>query len=187
MKSQFLAIFQHKESCFQSLNESFGVKDDIEGIPAYIVKATPELIEIFKSPKTEDFEDWHFFVENPEAKEIHFVAIDECLFVREKGGQCDFGVFDAEYFVLVDIKDVKTKQRKANRKKAVEQLYNTLSILKESNVLPENLQKFAIVGLTFREYGNQAHPKARTSVASDSKRFQDAFQTDLLVVNGFCF
>jgi hypothetical protein len=87
----------------------------------------------------------------------------------------------------VDIKDVKTKMRKAAKKKAIEQLYHTLEILKNKNIFPFDLQRFAIVGLTFRDYYHQGHPKARTQVESDKKRFYDDFGAELLIANAFEF
>jgi hypothetical protein len=186
MTEKWITLFPTKAHCLQTLNESFGVKDDKENESAYIVKATMEQIRIFKD-KVTDFEDWHFFAENPKEQKIHFVAIDNCWLEAEQGGQCDFALFTIQDFVLVDIKDVKKKMRQDAKKYAVKQLYNTLKILKNKNLLSPDLQHFAIVGLTFRDYYHQGHPKARTQVASDMKRFQDDFQTDLVIANGFLF
>jgi hypothetical protein len=189
MKEQWLTLFPTKAPCLESKSVSFGVKDDLENAPAYIVQATAEQITIFKSPSDLDldFNDWHFFADNPTQQYVHFLAIDNCWLSSEQGGQCDFALFTEKEFILVDIKDVKTKMRKMAKKKAIEQLYHTLEILHHKNVFPFDLQRFAIVGLTFRDYYHQGHPKARTQVASDIKRFQDDFQTDLLIANAFEF
>ncbi len=187
MKENWLTRFPEKAHCLQTVHESFGVKDDLDNAPAYMVRATTEQITLFKSNPEESFEDWHFFADNPTKQAIHFLAIDSCGLASEQGGQCDFAIFTQKEFILVDIKDVKTKLRKAAKKKAIEQLYHTLEILQNKNVFPFDLQRFAIVGLTFRDYYPQGHPKARTQVASDTKRFLDDFQTDLLVANAFEF
>lgn len=186
MKENWITLFPTKTHCLQTLNESFGVKDDQENQPAYIIKATTEQMERFKDKMT-DFKDWHFWAENPKEQKIHFVAIDNCWLEAEEGGQCDFALFTIRDFVLVDIKDVKKKMRQDAKKEAVRQLYNTFQKLKNKNVLPSDLQRFAIVGLTFQEYYHQSRPTARTQVASDRKRFQDDFQTDLVIANGFLF
>lgn len=176
-----------KEACLHLLNTSFGVKDDIQNASTYIVRATPELINHFKTAKQQqiDFTDWHFLIENPNELPIHFLAIDACLLHNQMGGQCDFAAFTDQTFMLVDIKDVKTKLRNQSIAKAVEQLANTFNIFKNLNLFPTHLQKFAIVGLTFKEYANQSHPKAKTSRFSDIKRFQDEFQATFLVINTF--
>jgi hypothetical protein len=176
-----------KEACLQILNTSFGVKDDLQNAPSYVIIATPALIQAFKTAKLNqiDFTDWHFLIENPNELPIHFLAIDACLLHNQMGGQCDFAAFTDQTFLLVDIKDVKTKLRNQSIEKAVEQLANTFNIFKNLNIFPSDLQKFAIVGLTFKEYANQSHPKAKTSRFSDIKRFYDDYQATFLVVNAF--
>jgi hypothetical protein len=176
-----------KDVCLQILNTSFGVKDNLQNAPTYSVRATPELINRFKTAKQQqiDFTEWHFLIENLNEVPIHFLAIDACLLHNQAGGQCDFAAFTEKTFILVDIKDVKTKLRNQSIEKAVEQLANTFKLFKTFNVFPTDLQKFAIVGLTFKEYANQSHPKAKTSRFSDIKRFYDDFQATFLVINAF--
>ncbi len=52
----------------------------------------------------------HFTVENPTGRDIHFLAIDKCLFMDNVEGQkrCDFAVFDTKTFCFVEIKESKS-------------------------------------------------------------------------------
>lgn len=175
------------DECLQYYEHSFGVIDNEAQATVSLVEATAEQIAQFKSEEYDNFEDWHFFIDNPNKSSICFWKIDNCWLHSVKGGQCDFAVFNTQNFVLVDIKDVKTKNRKNAKTKAIEQLFNTLHILKERNFLPQTSEKYAIVGLTFQKQYPQNHPKAQTNVQHKIKEFLDTFQTELLVANSFIF
>jgi hypothetical protein len=49
----------------------------------------------------------HFTIENPTGREIHFLAIDKCLFSdSDLVLRCDCAVFDIKTFCFVEIKVV---------------------------------------------------------------------------------
>ncbi len=77
----------------------------------------------------------HFTVENPTQRDIHFLAIDKCLFMDNVKGlkRCDFAVFDAKTFCFVEIKETEMAgQRSARTQDAKLQLKETLRLFREN-------------------------------------------------------
>lgn len=72
----------------------------------------------------------HFEIENLSKKEIHFLAIDHCIFDDSDEEKCDFAIFDVERFCWVEIKTAGKSTRRKSRKKAIEQLRNTVKQFK---------------------------------------------------------
>jgi hypothetical protein len=76
----------------------------------------------------------HFTVENPTERNIHFLAIDKCLFMDNIKGlkRCDFAVFDAKTFCFVEIKETEEAgQRSALTRDAKPQLKETIRLFRE--------------------------------------------------------
>ena len=76
----------------------------------------------------------HFTVENPTEREIHFLAIDKCLFMDNIKGlkRCDFAVFDTKTFCFVEIKETGAAgQRSALTRDAKPQLKETIRLFRE--------------------------------------------------------
>lgn len=74
-----------------------------------------------------------FQVLNPSQKEIHFLAIDKCIFFDSDNlKKCDAAVFDTNIFYFIEIKNIhKLARRSEARKNAKEQLLSTIKIFKE--------------------------------------------------------
>lgn len=113
IKTAFPKLVENK--CFSIQNTDFGIRDDQDKqqAPSYIVF---------------EMEEAHFKVKNPSNKEVHFLAIDKCLWndSDKVGGRCDFIVFDEASFLFVDIKKAKMRHASDYRKDAEKQLEATL-------------------------------------------------------------
>ncbi len=73
-----------------------------------------------------------FQVLNPSQKEIHFLAIDKCIFFDSDDlKKCDAAVFDTNLFYFIEIKIVSKPQRNKARKTAIKQLFSTIVKFKE--------------------------------------------------------
>ena len=74
-----------------------------------------------------------FQILNPSQKELHFLAIDKCIFFDSDDlKKCDAAVFDTNLFYFVEIKNIhKLARRSEARKNAKEQLLSTIKIFKE--------------------------------------------------------
>lgn len=71
----------------------------------------------------------HFTVENPTEREIHFLAIDKCLFFDDELNQrkCDFAIFDSKTFCLIEVKETTSAAKRSEYSRdAKEQLKATL-------------------------------------------------------------
>lgn len=75
-------------------------------------------------------DDGDFQVINPNKKDIHFLAIDHCL-LPDDIKKCDFAIFDDTLFVIVEMKNVKTKSRRVKKREAIKQLINTIEIFRK--------------------------------------------------------
>lgn len=93
----------------------------------------------------------HFTVENPTAQNIHFLAIDKCLFFdNDEVQRCDCALFSHKVFCFVEIKEVNLAARRADQnRKAKEQLKNTIRLFKEQlTFATKHLEAYACVGRT---------------------------------------
>lgn len=76
----------------------------------------------------------HFTVENPTERDIHFLAIDKCLFFDDVHLQrkCDFAVFDSKTFCFVEIKETKKAGKRSEYSRdAKDQLKATIRTFKQ--------------------------------------------------------
>ena len=61
----------------------------------------------------------YFTIKNPNLKNIHILAIDNCILFEADGQKCDFAAFDNRVFCFVEIKRALGKPRaKRTRKRA---------------------------------------------------------------------
>jgi hypothetical protein len=97
---------------------------------------------------------------NKGGKEICLVKTDKCLFT-DAHKKCDCILFSNDKIYLVEIKS--GRKRGAARKTAEVQLADTISILKNKNLLPETHKTTAIICLK----GGKTKP---TQTASNTKR-----------------
>jgi len=90
---------------------------------------------------TENKNQWIATVENKNALEVTFTAIDKCLFADDEfpgRGRCDGMLTTDQHLYFVELKDRKSKGH-AN-KEALEQLESTVKFLYEFN--PQEVKKF---------------------------------------------
>ncbi len=93
----------------------------------------------------------HFTVENPTKRDIHFLAIDKCIFFdNERILRCDCAVFDSKTFCFVEIKEVDHAARRAEQyRKAKEQLKTTIQHFQEKlTFTTKRIEAYACVGRT---------------------------------------
>lgn len=102
-------------------------------------------------------ESGHLWVNNMSLKDIHFLAIDKCLFFDKDNdpSRCDCALFDENRICFVEIKEASASNRSKRRAKAVEQLANTINLFRELGVESEQFDAL-ICFSTF-----QAYPKRR--------------------------
>ncbi|MGA0560747.1 hypothetical protein ACO2Q8_29040 [Larkinella sp. VNQ87] len=111
----------------------------------------------------------HFTVENPNRKEIHFLAIDKCLFDdSEPIERCDFAVFDNRTFAFVEIKETDSSiQRSAHNRKAKSQLKATIEFFQNSiSFTVKHLEAYVCVGTT------ESRPARRASDLNEILEFE---------------
>ncbi len=166
MKEQLLIAFPacEKGKCLETLVRAKFDIFDKEGERCYVRKSGDEPI--------------HFAIENPNQKEVNFLAIDGCLFGSGDGKRCDCAVFDDKTFCWIEIKDTNPKQRSGNRKTAIGQLKATISLFK-SKVDMSSYQLEAHMCLGVRK----VYPAVSAQNQSAVKEFFDELKTDLLEGN----
>ena len=110
----------------------------------------------------------HFTVENPTERDIHFLAIDKCLFSdADRLKRCDFAVFDIKTFCFVEIKETtKEGQRSAHNRTAKEQLKATIRAFKEQmSFSTKRIEAYLYVG------NHSPRPARRTNDVSEEFDF----------------
>lgn len=147
MKELLMAILPNCEenACMKSTNAALiAVIDDV-----YQTSNQPAYIESINSLEEEE---WHFLLENPQQKEIYFVAVDNCVFSTSDIGQkrCDFLAFDEKEIIFVDIKKTNMGGRNKAKKDAALQLKATWNFIKDK-VDFDAYKVILIVGLVKRE------------------------------------
>src|ERR1700750_498568 len=80
--------------------------------------------------KTETKEPVHFILQNPNAVNVIFAALDNCLLKAGDQSRCDFLIGNKQKLYFVEIKQVSTKQRSAAKADAVKQLDASIELLK---------------------------------------------------------
>ena len=94
-----------------------------------------------------DGQSGQFIIENPNEYLLHFLKIDNCILFTQDGAKCDFAVFNANEFILVELKKIEAntttshRKRKSKRKGAYDQLENTLQVFNRKNIDLSSYQK----------------------------------------------
>ncbi len=112
----------------------------------------------------------HFTVENPTGRELHFLAIDKCLFMDSDDiERCDFAVFDAKTFCFAEIKEIgKINQLAAANRKAKDQLKSTIRAFQEKMTFTtKRIEAYLCVG------NATPRPARRTNDISERLEFED--------------
>lgn len=115
----------------------------------------------------------NFKVINEYQKELHFLAIDKCIFFDDDTfKKCDCLVFDEKTISFIEIKDCKQKNRKARKKDAKSQLKNTILILKDK--IDKEIEAYLCIGYT------NTKPSILASSLDALVEFEEELKTKLL-------
>ena len=151
-------------------------------ISACIIETSEAIIEVYEGDdlrsyiKTEPEHPSHFKLNNHASQSLTFAALDNCILTSTDLSRCDFIIGNFNKLFLVEIKDVKTKQRSAAKDAAIEQLKSTIGLLKEKINLRETSLSavICIVGKT------EVHPMATAAKSAKRVEFKETHGADLL-------
>jgi hypothetical protein len=112
MIAQIKSAFPHilENSCLTSINKKH----------TFVFEDNHRNTGIFVS----DVEKHHLHLENRSDNYVHFLQNDDCVMKTEKGGQCDYVVFNENQIHFIDVKVAKSNFQN-HRKGAYEQIENT--------------------------------------------------------------
>ena len=157
--NQLKRILLDKGECFKTLNsQQFGICD-----PDDVKTKNPCHVQDDLNGIT------HFTVKNPTERDIHFLAIDHCLFLSDNSSRCDFAVFDDETFCLVEIKTASLGQRRNQRIKAEDQLKESVLFFRDKIEDPEKTIEAYVCLLDKKTFG----PCLRTNSPTQVLRFAE--------------
>ena len=166
-----MAIDFFNNQCQQVSSEKiFGLCDDKEdNKPAYLDE--------------ENGAKWIAVVENEELKEIHFIAIDNCIDIwrdevrKEMDNRCDGMLWYEATIVFVELKDRESKKDKnAWVEEGEKQLKRTIEYFEKTEQSGKFTEKRAYIA-------NKAHPKFKGSQLVRMKRFQEETGYTLRIEN----
>jgi hypothetical protein len=113
----------------------------------------------------ENSDEWHLWVDNPNAKEVSHNAIDDCLEIpRSEGERCESMIIYDDVITFIELKD-RDGGRWAG--KARDQLKNTISLFKRDS----NITAYS------RHYGHIAN-KQRPNFKAGGKNFSQQFEDE---------
>ena len=122
-------------------------------------------------------------VENEELKEIHFIAIDNCIDIwrdevrKEMDNRCDGMLWYEATIVFVELKDRESKKDKnAWVEEGEKQLKRTIEYFEKTEQSGKFTEKRAYIA-------NKAHPKFKGSQLVRMKRFQEETGYTLRIEN----
>lgn len=97
-----------------------------------------------------DSEDWYVWVDNPHAKEIIHVAIDQCLYINSSEGErCESLITYDDVIIFIELKD-RDGGRWAG--KARDQLKNTIVLFKRDDDISKYTRHYAHIANKQRPY-----------------------------------
>ncbi len=71
---------------------------------------------------------------NKSKKSLHFLAVDNCIYTERDEKRCDCAVFNENNFFFIEIKDGKPRNRKLHRKRAIEQLEQSIIDFRDKEI-----------------------------------------------------
>jgi len=77
----------------------------------------------------------HFTVNNSLNQEINFLAIDKCVLTDKDKTHCDCAVFTNKQFAFIEISDSKKLHRNQKRRKAKDQLSQTINHFRDKGIV----------------------------------------------------
>ncbi|QKZ13359.1 hypothetical protein [Spirosoma sp. KUDC1026] len=115
----------------------------------------------------------HFTVRNPTKREIHFLAIDKCLFSDGDSIQrCDCAVLDEQVFCFIEIKTTSSmSQRKMLRKKAKDQLKAVIHHFSQLIDFSDKQIEAYVCLLSEAEFSSR--PLNRASLVEETEEFSE--------------
>ncbi len=161
----------HPNNCLETLKTDFGIIDasDPTASPSSIVQ---------------NKEEEHFFwVENPNQKAITFLAVDHCLIDTKDFKKCDCVIFDDNCFCFIEFKACRPKQRNEHKKKAIQQLANTIQLFLDRLSLDNYIKEaYVVVG-----YIRNRIPRKSASSFNKRIQFLEQYNVELLEGNSKTF
>lgn len=109
-------------------------------------------------------DDWHLWVDNPNAKEVSHIAIDDCLGIpRAEGERCESMITYDNVLTFIELKN-----RDGGRweGKARDQLVNTIRLFKRD-------ASIATYERLFGHIANKQRPHFKAGGSSFSQQFED--------------
>lgn len=144
-----------------------------------------------------DGQSGQFKIENPREHCLHFLKIDNCILLTQDDAKCDFAVFNADELIFVELKKIKQgtdsshRKRKEKRKKAYDQLENTLKIFHSKNIdlssYQTNKKLFVIASVLDCNPPVTRMPAAKTKNQEKQKYFEDKYSAILLIRHTYEF
>lgn len=126
---------------------------------------------------------WIAVVENEKLKEVHFIAIDNCIDIwrdkekKEMDNRCDSMLWYEATIVFVELKDRESKKDKnAWVEEGEKQLRRTIEYFEKTEQSDRFTEKRAYIA-------NKAHPKFKESQLVRMKRFQQETGYTLRIEN----
>jgi len=116
----------------------------------------------------------HFTLENPNAENITFVALDNYILKAHHQSRCDFIIGNIRKLYFVEIKQVSRGQRRQARTNATQQLSASLEFL--SGVIDlTNTDLIAVICLKAK----QIHPLQNAQRVADIVSFRERYNAEL--------
>lgn len=157
---------KHSTSSNCSIPSSYQIID----IPQFYVYDAEDGRPVTIVPQNQEYQ---LTVKNPEATDICFVKTDKCLF-NDETKKCDCILYNTGKFFLVEIKSSSSGGRSSKRKKAVEQLADTINLLKDNGIDLDAYETKAIICFKRQD----THP-VRASANSQKAIFLEQYNVSL--------
>lgn len=130
-------------------------------------------VEMSRHPKAD------FIIKNT-SNETNLLYIDGCLTFPPKKRKCDFATWNVMNFYFVEIKQLtKIKNRKNNKKHAIEQLFDTISLFHDKQIDYQGREVSAIISWGYKFPGEVV----TTTMQSKEIEFKQKFNVNLFEGN----
>ena len=133
--------------------------------------------------RQKEIDEIHFTVENPDNKNVQFLAVDKCIFDDKGPSRCDFALFTDLTFCFIEIKDVKVRGRQKARIRAKNQLLNTIEEFIQRGVRFDDHDLVAIICFVERDL----YPSRSAQYIDTIVEFEERFGSKFLITNNFKF
>jgi len=159
------------EGCLDKTSESiFYVKDTDDGRSCICTDSA--------------LEHPYLTINNPNGKEVNFLAIDCCIYNAQDPKRCDCAVFDDVKICFAELKRALGRRCKKSQKKreAIEQLKTTITDFKTKTGFPPHLtEAYICVGF------NKPYPRTSAASLNNVLEFRQTLTTELFEGNQISF